>query len=177
MAQSSSKEKIVTAVFRNPTDAQTAYEQLLSKGYPVKEISVLMSDSTRQQIGTDRPVTSEAGSYAVEGMGVGGAIGTAVGATIAAIAAVGTSLALPGLGLVIAGPIAAALAGGGAGAVAGGLVGTLVGYGIPEPDAEAYHDALRKGGVVMGVVPRDSTQADEIKQIYRSNHGESICYC
>ncbi len=63
---------------------------------------------------------SELGNKAAEGAGVGGAIGGTVGAIAAAIAAIGTSLVLPGLGLVIAGPIAAALAGAGAGAGAAG---------------------------------------------------------
>ncbi|MFO0929948.1 MAG: hypothetical protein U0736_23485 [Gemmataceae bacterium] len=176
MSTADAQERMVTAVFRTPLDAQTAYEQLLARGYAVKEISVLMSDSTRTQLHAEHESSSEAGSLAVEGMGVGGAIGTAVGATIAALAAVGTSMVVPGLGLVIAGPIAAALAGGGAGAVTGGIVGALVGYGIPEPDAAAYQDALRNGGVVMGVVPRDSDQADEVKDVFRANHGVSICY-
>ena len=46
--------------------------------------------------------------------------------------AVGSTIAVPGLGLVVAGPIAAALAGAGAGAAAGGLIGAMVGAGIPE---------------------------------------------
>ena len=45
---------------------------------------------------------------------------------MAAVAAAGTSLAIPGLGVVIAGPLAAALAGAGAGAATGGLLGAQV---------------------------------------------------
>ena len=52
--------------------------------------------------------------------------------TLAAVVAVGTPSLLPGINLVIAGPIAAALAGAGAGAVTGGVIGALVGVGIPE---------------------------------------------
>ena len=52
---------------------------------------------------------AELGSKAAEGAGVGGAIGGTVGAILAAIAAVGTTIAIPGLGLVIAGPLAAAI--------------------------------------------------------------------
>ena len=71
-------------------------------------------------------------------------MGTAVGATLAAIAAVGTVLIIPGLNLIVAGPIVAALAGGGVGAVAGGLVGGLVGLGIPERDAVVYNRSLQE---------------------------------
>src|SRR5438132_8331952 len=117
---------------------------------------------------------------ATEGMGVGGAIGTAVGATIAAIAAVGTVLAVPltgGASLLVAGPLAAALAGGGAGAVAGGLIGALVGWGIPEENANAYHEALREGGVVLGVVPHNNDDASEIKKEFKDLAGDNVCYC
>jgi hypothetical protein len=115
---------------------------------------------------------------AEEGMGVGGAIGTAVGATLAAVAAIGTTVVLPiGLGLVVAGPLVAALAGGGAGAAAGGLIGALVGMGIPESNAQAYEDALRNGGIAIGVVPRNSAEASAIQKKFKSLHGENICYC
>ena len=71
----------------------------------------------------------------MEGLGVGAAVGGGVGATLAAIFAVGSNVVVPGLGLVVAGPIAAALAGAGAGGATGGLVGALVGAGIPEERA------------------------------------------
>jgi hypothetical protein len=56
---------------------------------------------------------TELGNKALKGAGTGAAVGDAVGATLAAIAAIGTTLALPGLGLLVAGPIAAAFAGAG----------------------------------------------------------------
>jgi hypothetical protein len=55
------------------------------------------------------------GWKAAEGLGVGGAVGRGVGAALAAIFAVGSTIVVPGLGLVVAGPIAAALAGAAAG--------------------------------------------------------------
>jgi hypothetical protein len=119
-----------------------------------------------------------ADSKAVEGMGVGGAIGTAVGATLAAVLAIGTTVAIPLLGVtyIIAGPIAAALAGGGAGAVTGGIIGGLVGLGIPEANAKAYQEAIREGGVFIGVVPRDSDDAARIKKYFEDHQGESVLY-
>jgi hypothetical protein len=175
MATSTSKPKMVTAVFRSHADADQAYDRLLGHGYTNREINVLMSDATRARYypaHEDSPV--HAGSAAAEGMGVGGAIGTAVGAAVAAIAAIGTTLALPGLGLVIAGPIAAALAGAGAGAVTGGVIGALIGLGIPEPNARAYEEALRNGGVAMGVVPHSNEDTSWIKQTFTDLHGENI---
>jgi hypothetical protein len=171
-------KKMVTAVFRDPVNAQRAHDSLRKRGYSDSEINVLMSDKTRSTYFSGaEPGTIKAGTMATEGLGVGGAIGTAVGATIAAIvAAVGTNLALPGIGLVIAGPLAAAFAGGGAGAVAGGLIGALVGLGIPEENANAYHEALREGGVVIGVTPHGS-DAGAIAKEFRELHGDNVCYC
>src|SRR5262249_28818533 len=119
-----------------------------------------------------REAKHEAGTLATEGMGVGGAIGTAVGATLAAIVAVGTSLVIPGLNLVIAGPIAAALAGAGAGAVTAGLIGLLAGAGFTEDNAEAYQAALREGGIVLGVTPHNSKDAAEIEKELKNLGGE-----
>ena len=83
-----------------------------------------------------------------DGLGIGGAVGGAVGAAVAAIVAVGTTLFLPGINLVIAGPIAAASCWrwerSGA---AGGLIGALIGAGIPEYRAEVYDAELRGGGI------------------------------
>lgn len=171
-------KKMLTAVFRDRVNAQTAYDRVVNRGYTNSEINVLMSDTTRATYFSDgRSEKHNVGTHATEGMGVGGAIGTAVGATLAAVAAIGTSLMIPGLGLVIAGPIAAALAGGGAGAVTGGLIGGMVGMGIPESNARAYQDALKDGGVVIGVVPRTGDDADAIKEEFEALNGENICFC
>ncbi len=56
------------------------------------------------------------------------------------------ALAIPGLGpFIAAGPIMAALSGAAAGATAGGVVGGLVGLGIPEYEAKAYEDRIKRG--------------------------------
>jgi len=175
---SPSKQKMVTAMFRNHDQGQEAYQLLLDHGYASSEINVLMSDATRSRYyWTENKAPVHAASEAAEGVGVGGAIGTAVGAALAAVLAIGTTLVLPGLGIAIAGPLAAAFAGGGAGAVAGGIIGGLVGLGISEPNARAYLEALRDGGLVLGVVPHTAKEVEEIKGLFEDLHGEGICYC
>ena len=169
--------RIVTAVFRSRINAQEAYDRLVRRGYTSEEVNVIMSDATRAAFSSSpHEGRITANTMATEGMGVGGAIGTAVGATLAAVAAIGTSLALPGLGIIIAGPIAAALAGAGAGAVSGGLIGGLIGLGIPEPNAEAYQQVIRDGGVVIGVVPRSGEDASQIKRDFDELGGENVYY-
>jgi hypothetical protein len=176
------KPRMVTAVFRDRLNAQSAYDMLRNRGYLDSEINVLMSDKTRSAYltGDEAKQKLHAGTMAAEGAGIGGAVGTAAGATAAAIAAavaaVG-SVVVPGLGLVVAGPLVAAFAGGGAGAVAGGVIGILVGAGIPEDNAKAYHEALRVGGVVLGVVPHSGDDAGKLKEQFKNLQGEDICYC
>ena len=146
--------QMVTSSFRDRESADRAYSNLVAKGYTEKDIHVMMSDETRKKLG-GKDVKLEHGNKALEGAGVGGGLGGAVGATILGIAAAGASIAFPGIGLVVAGPLAGALAGGAAGAAAGGLVGGLVGAGIPEEQAKVFEEDLKHGSIVLGVKPRD----------------------
>jgi hypothetical protein len=134
-----------------------------------------MSDETRNKyFNTDTGTETELGNKALEGAGVGSAIGGTTGAIIGAIAAIGTTVALPGLGLLIAGPIAAGLAGAGAGGLTGGIVGALVGAGIPEERAREYETGIRSGGILMGVNAKSDEDAEYIENQWRSNRGEHV---
>ena len=168
------KDRVISAVFQDRYDAIEAHSFVKSLGYADSEINVLMSDTTRRQFDENKDARNPAGTHGLEGVATGGAIGTAVGATAAAIAAIGTSVLIPGLGFFVAGPILAALAGGGAGAVTGGLIGGLVGLGIPESNAKAYEAALKNGGVVLGVHCRDSEDQSKIRQRFSELRGENI---
>jgi hypothetical protein len=156
-----SERRIVTSTFRDRESAERGYNAIAARGYKSDDIHVIMTDDTRKRLFKDVKdgKDTKLGNKALEGAGVGGAIGGAAGATAVGIAAAATSLAIPGLGLVIAGPLAGALAGGAAGATAGGLIGTLVGAGIPEKHAKAYETDLKNGGIVVGVEPRNDDDA------------------
>lgn len=163
------KTKLVTGLFRNRNDAEAAVNRVLARGYDRDDLTVLMSDSTRS-----KEFAFKTGTKAAEGAGVGGAVGGTVGAVIAAIAAVGTTLAVPGLGLIIAGPLAAALAGAGAGGAAGSLIGMLVGAGIPEHRAKVYEAGLREGGILLGVEARSKAEAEEFEELFESIGAEGV---
>lgn len=166
------ENRMMTGLFRDRDSAERAYRSLSDRGYGNDDVNLLMSDDTRKKYFSD--TDTELGTKAWEDAGKGAAIGGGVGATLAALATIGTTLALPGLGLLIAGPIAAALAGGGAGALTGGLIGALVGHGIPEEQAKHYEKGIRDGGIVMGVNPRSAEDADYFENDWRTNRGESI---
>lgn len=170
-----SQNRMMTGLFRDRESAERAYGSLESRGYSKDDVNLMMTDETRNSwFKDDTGSQSSLGDKALEGAGAGSAIGGTVGAVLAAIAAIGTNVALPGLGLVIAGPIAAALAGAGAGGLTGGLIGALVGSGIPEDRAKDYEEGIRGGGMVMGVNPRSDEDADYFEQEWRNNRGESI---
>src|ERR1700737_2587428 len=114
-------KKMITGMFRDRESAERAFHSLEEKGYTKDEINLIMSDDTRKKYFSEEEDT-EMGSKAWEGAGAGSAIGGTIGAITGIIAAIGTTLVLPGLGLVIAGPIAAGLAGAGAGGITGGLI-------------------------------------------------------
>ncbi|WP_255406870.1 hypothetical protein [Rhodoferax sp. OV413] len=166
---------LVTGIFPNRESAESAFDAATEHGYSKDDVNLLMSDETRKRhfAGTSAGRETELGTKAAEGASVGGAIGGTVGAIAAAIAAAGTSIALPGLGLVIAGPLAAALAGAGAGAASGGLIGALVGWNMPEERVKNYEAGIKKGGILMGLHARNTEDASHIENKWRT-HGDQI---
>jgi uncharacterized protein YjbJ (UPF0337 family) len=162
---------LVTGMYNSPEQAGRAYQDLTTRhGYKADEISVLMSDESRKRhFGDAKPGQEFShGNKAAEGAGVGGGIGMGIGAALGALLAVGTSIAIPGLGLVVAGPLAAALAGAGAGGATGGLLGALVGAGIPEERASEYERGINSGGIVLGTHARDDSHAADLQRDYQS---------
>jgi hypothetical protein len=156
MENQNSNKKMLSRMFTDRESAEQAYKTLHERGYSKEDINLVMTDEARKKHFSDHHHTTELGSKALEGAGTGGAIGGTIGAIVGIIAAIGTSLVIPGLGLVVAGPLAAGLAGAGAGSITGGLVGALVGSGIPEYKAKKYEEGLKNGNIVMGVHPHES---------------------
>lgn len=167
--------KVVTGLFYDRDSAERAYRSLSDRGYDSKDLNLVMADETRRtHFPDDAGVTTELGTKAAEGAGIGGAIGGTLGAVLAAVTAAGSSIALPGLGLVIAGPLAAAAAGAGAGAATGGLLGALIGWGIPEERVKRYESGLKEGGILMGVKARSEEDAQHFEEEWRKHNGQQI---
>lgn len=165
---------ILTGMFRDRESTENAYSTLKERGYEKDDINLIMSDKTRKEHFSDDVEETEIGTKAAEGAGTGSAIGGAVGAITGVIAAIGTSIAIPGLGLVIAGPIAAGLAGAGAGGITGGVIGALVGMGIPEARAKLYESGIEEGQIVIGVKPRSEEDAEYLENNWHTNEGHEI---
>ena len=167
----------LTGTFRDRESAERAYDSLAARGYTRDDVTVLMSDDTRRRHFASNTVRGETelGSKAAEGAATGAAVGGVTGALAGILLAAGT-IALPGLGLVIAGPLAAALAGLGAGGAAGGLIGALIGAGIPEERARLYETDVKKGGIVLGVRPRTADDAAYLDREWRTYRAENVYY-
>ncbi len=164
----------ITGVFRLQQEAEQTVQELQEIGIPNKRIGLLVPGSNPQQIERAVPTvdTEEPGMGKAMGAAVGGAIGAAGGATVGLVAA---TLAIPGVGPVLAfGLVGAALFGAG-GAVAGAKVGETLeeelGEGLPREDVYLYEDALRRGHTVLIAYAEDSL-APEAREIFDRNGAE-----
>lgn len=169
-----SDNDMLTGMFRDRESTENAYNTLQERGYTKDDINLVMSDETRKKHFSGDVKETEIGTQAAEGAGKGSAIGGTVGAIAGVIAAIGTSLVIPGLGIVIAGPIAAGLAGAGAGGITGGVIGALIGSGIPEARAKLYESGIKNGQIVISVQPRNEEDAEYFENNWRSNNGQEI---
>ena len=172
-APSSGDPKMITGLFRDSESVERAFQSVAQRGYDTADINVVMSDDTRKRYSDDRHSDAELGSKAAEGGELGGPIGGTIGTLLPAIIAVGV-VALPGLGLIVAGPVAAALAAAGTIALAGGLIGALSDWGIPEERVRQYEAGIHDGGILMGVKPRSDQDAQYFAQQWKASGGQHV---
>jgi len=168
--------EVVTGVFEAREDAERAVNQLRKLGVAQDKIGLIAPGSQPDTIERGVPVTDteEPGMGRAMGAAVGGAMGAAGGATLGLAAA---SLAIPGVGPVIAfGMIGAALLGtlgAAAGAAVGDQLEEQLGEGVPHEDVFLYEDALRHGrSIVIAYVEDD--RADEARDVIEESGAADI---
>lgn len=168
------EKRVLTGMFSNRQSTEKAYNSMHERGYKKDEINLVMSKETHDKYFSDDKEETELGNKAAEGAGSGSAIGGSIGAVAGVIAAIGTSVVIPGLGLVVAGPIAAGLAGAGAGGLAGGIIGALVGWGIPKERAKIYESGIKDGHIIMGVQPKNEEDAEYFENTWHENDAREV---
>ena len=160
--------EVVTGVFESRADAENAINELRSLGIPQEKIGMIAPDSRPETVERSVPVTDteEPGMGRAMGAAVGGAMGAAGGATLGLAAA---SLAVPGIGPVIAfGLVGAALlgtVGAATGAALGDTVEEQLGEGVPHEDVFLYEDALRHGRSIVIAYVEDARE-DRAREIF-----------
>jgi len=137
--------KTVSGIFDNRITADKAVSELLDEGFVKDDISLIMSDKTRERLFSS--TDDEANRVAKGGLS-GAAIGGALGALIAGLTMVG-GIVVPGAGLLVVGPLVAALSGAGAGATLGGLSGALINAGFAADEANRYENEIKRGKAVV----------------------------
>jgi hypothetical protein len=168
------RDTTIVALFDGFESAQAAIVDIVRAGTPRESISLLANDSTgkhpglignpafaREELVERSEEQPRAVVGAEVGLGLGGVLGLLVGA--------GT-IAIPGIGPLIAAGIWATV---GAGAVGGGVVGGIIGalteHGISEKDAHLYAEGLRRGGTLVTIKTAENLY-DGIAQILKT-HG------
>lgn len=158
--------RLFTAIFRDHVSAEQAYQSISERGYDEREIDLIMSDETHKRFFANDRKSRFAPDKAADGLDDN------TGAISAAVTAIGTSLVIPGVGLIVAGPAAAALTGSSPGA--GGLIGALIGRGVPEARVEHYEQEIKEGGILIGIQTQSDRDAQYFEQQWKSNRGEHV---
>ncbi len=156
---------IVLESYSSESEAERAVRALQDAGFGADDISIVAKDEGRAQ-----GVAQDTGTDTAEGAGIGAATGGVLGA-LGGLIVGATALTIPGIGLVIAGPLAAVLGGAGLGAVTGGLAGALAGLGVSKDEAEQYQERVEAGDILV-VVAAGQREA-EARQILEGRGYES----
>jgi stress response protein YsnF len=146
------QRQVLTAMFDNYDVAAEAVRRLKSAGIDEADISLVGGHQDELQRSSSANSTDRTDETA-SGAGTGAAVGATLGGGAGLLAGLGM-LAIPGIGPVVAaGWLASTLlgtvAGAATGAVTGGLIGALTDAGVPEEDAHAYSEGIRRGGTLV----------------------------
>jgi hypothetical protein len=156
--------RTVVGVFSDRAALSRAYGKLVDAGFSSNDISVVSQG--------DAPAPPTSATNTKTGTGI--AAGATAGAVLGGIAGL-VSLAIPGVGpLLAAGPIVAALGGAAAGGAVGALAGSFVGLGVPKEEAERYEAAVRSGGVFMSVKTADKDAAERAAEVLGAHGADRI---
>src|ERR1700689_5941222 len=161
--------KAVICIAKSEEQATRIVDDLKAAGFSNNDVSVLLPDRAGS-----RDFAHEHHTKAPEGAATGAVAGGVTAGVLGWLVGIG-SLAIPGVGpLIAAGPIMAALGGVAAGGAVGGMAGALVGFGIPEYEAKQYEGKIKNGNIMISVHTDDSRQRKIAKEIFARDHATGV---
>jgi hypothetical protein len=130
-------EEIVVAVYKDTLKAKSAIDRLIASGFPQQNISLATASLNNEPAAVKKALElgDQAEKDAVVGAGIGAVIGALGGVTVVTLA---------GVGVVIAGPLAAWT-----GVVVGGLIGAISGWGVHKDHVARYEQKIKSGHVLV----------------------------
>ena len=160
--------KTIAAVFKHYSNAENAAREIRDKNLGAEDISIVAKQDDEKgwkgqatMNAKDGPVNDNIS----DGVVTGGILGVLAGLLIGA-----GSMVVPGLGIVAAaGPITGLLSG----AVTGGIVGGLIDLGIQEDKSKQYETDVKAGKVLFSMKV-DENRINQVAEILRNNHAESV---
>jgi hypothetical protein len=159
----------VVGVVRQYPDAHRLVEALRQIDILYGRVSVLSPQTPESALWAIPTTEAEApGIGGTIGSVVGGAAGTAGGLAV-------TSLALPGVGPVIAvGAIALGLLGAAAGGSVGAQLDDTLSKGLPADELYVYRHALRMGRSIVVATVEDEAEARRVRELMAHMGAESV---
>ena len=168
-------DRTTIGVFTNHYDAEIAVQEIKKMGLGTDHLSIIVHND---KIAHD--LAADTGARVSQGAAAGAGTGAVAGGTAGLLLGL-ASLAIPGVGPILAaGPLAAALgataAGAAVGAATGGIVGALTGAGVSREDAEKYEEAVRRGDVLVAAATNDENDEpiERTMERYSARHVKTV---
>ena len=160
------QKSTIVGVFDDRMQADRAVDELRRAGFRDDQIGVAMRYDAGNVVAGDA-TTADTTDADESHAGTGAIAGVLGGLGLGALAGLGVlSGVIPVVGPAIAGgTLGIILSNAAVGAGVGGLVGALVGAGIPEDEAQYYHNEFEAGRTIVTV--RADGRADDVMAIFR----------
>ena len=166
----------ITGVFGSRKQAEDTVNELMRDVLPDHSIIFFSGEKSASEVSA-LPTTDAESDGMGEALGavVGGAVGGGAGFALGSMA---VSLAVPGVGPILAAGLGAAALLGLGGAAVGGAVGHVseaaMDVGVPRDDIQLYRDLLARGRSLVISKVDSETQGHEVRQILGKYGAEDI---
>lgn len=146
--------EIVSGLVASRASLEGMMKELEDRGFNREDVSLVMSEVTRNRDYTGDALTRGAGA----GIVAGGLLGLIIG----------TLVVIPG-GFFVAGPMLGLLTGGTLGALAGTMAQMILHIGIPQEQTRLYEKTLlaEPGSVLVAIHVRPGQHISEVETIFK----------